>query len=133
MKATDGATFATRVFLLAGIYGIVALAPQYFLESTLNEQYPPAITHPEHFYGFTGTALAWQFVFLLIPRDVVRYRPLMLIGLLEKLAFGLPAIVLFAQARLSGVVLFFGLVDLGLSALFVAAYRATAVVRRFGS
>jgi hypothetical protein len=123
---TDGARFAKRVFLWAAIYGIVALAPQYFLESTLNERFPPPITHAEHFYGFTGTALAWQFVFLLISRDVVRYRPLMLIGVLEKLAFGLPAIVLFAQARLSGVVLFFGLVDLVLGVLFVAAYRATA-------
>jgi hypothetical protein len=74
-------------------------APQFFLEAQIGRDYPPPITHPEHFYGFVGVALAWQFVFLLIGRDPARYRPLMPIAVLEKLAFGVPAVVLYAQRQ----------------------------------
>ena len=126
MGTAEGAAFARRVFLWAAIYGIAVLAPQVFLESRINRDFPPAITHPEHFYGFVGTALVFQLVFLLISRDVIRYRPLMLVGVLEKIAFGGPAIVLFAQGRLAGIVFFFGLVDLALGVAFLLAYRATA-------
>ena len=74
-----GPRFAKRVFLLAGIYGLVVLLPQHVVEWGL----PAPIAQPEHFYGFIGVALSWQFVFLLIARDVQRYRPLMLMGVLE--------------------------------------------------
>lgn len=119
-------TFAKRVFQIAGIYGIIVLLPQYFLEERLNRDYPPPITHPEHFYGFIGGALAWQIVFLVIARDVHRFRPLMLAGVLEKLTFGIAAIVLFLQDRIPVPVLVFATIDLILGALFLAAYRATA-------
>jgi hypothetical protein len=56
-------TFAKRVFFLAGVYGILALTPMYFLEARLGRDFPPPITHPEHFYGFVGVALAWQVLF----------------------------------------------------------------------
>jgi hypothetical protein len=39
-------TFARRVFMGAGIYGVVALAPLYFLEERIGRDLPPAITHP---------------------------------------------------------------------------------------
>ncbi|HEX5071578.1 MAG TPA: hypothetical protein VFW03_00135 [Gemmatimonadaceae bacterium] len=118
--------FARRVFTVAGIYGLIVMTPQYFLADRISRDTPPAITHLEYFYGFIGLAVAWQFVFLLIGRDPERYRPLMIPAVLEKLAFGVPAIILFAQDRLPGSVLFFGLLDLALGALFVAAWRATA-------
>jgi hypothetical protein len=121
-----GVPFARRVFTAAAVYGIVVLAPQYFLETRVGRDFPPPITHPEHFYGFIGLALAWQFVFLAIARDPVRYRPLMLVAVLEKLAFGVPAIVLYLQGRLAGPVLGAGLLDLALGTLFVLSYRATA-------
>lgn len=119
-----GSTFAKRAFLGAGIYGIAALAPQYLLETGVGPDLPP-LTRPEHFYGFVGTALVWQLVFLLIARDVRRYRPLMPIAVLEKLAFGLPAAVLYARGRVGAEVLVFGAIDLLLGTLFVLAYRAT--------
>ena len=80
-----GPRFAKRVFLLAGTYGIVVLLPQYLIEWGLD--LPAPMAQPEHFYGFIGVALSWQFVFLLIARDVQRYRPLMLMGVLEKVSF----------------------------------------------
>ena len=117
---------ARRVFTIAGIYGLIVMVPQYFLAAQISRDTPPAITHLEYFYGFVGLAVAWQFVFLLIGRDPERYRPLMIPAVLEKLAFGVPAIVLFVQGQLPGTVLFFGLLDLTLGALFVTAWRTTA-------
>lgn len=111
------------MFLIAGIYGIVALAPQYLVELGL----PAPIQQPEHFYGFIGVALAWQFVFLLIARDVERYRPMMIAGAIEKASFGAAVPVLYAFGRVSTGVLAAGAIDLALGALFIAAYRSTRV------
>lgn len=110
--------FARRVYLAAAIYGFVVLAPQYFLEASL----VPPTTHPEQFYGFVGIALAWQFVFVMIARDVARYRMLMPVTVLEKLAFGLPALILYLQGRVTAPVLAVGLIDLALGTLFAAAF-----------
>jgi hypothetical protein len=118
--------FARIVFTGAGVYGLIVMAPQYFLAARIGRDTPPAITHQEYFYGFVGLAVAWQFVFLIIGREPHRYRPLMLVAVLEKLAFGVPVIVLYTQGSITGSVLFFGLLDLTLGALFVAAWRATA-------
>jgi hypothetical protein len=117
--------FARRVYSIAGVYGLVVLVPQYFMEARIARDMPPAITHPEYFYGFVGLAVAWQICFLLIARHPVRLRPLMPVTVLEKLAFGVPAIVLYAQGRLAGATLGFGILDLVLGALFVFAYRRT--------
>lgn len=118
--------FARRVFTVAGIYGLIVMLPQYFLAARISHDTPPAITHLEYFYGFIGVVVAWQLVFLLIGRDPERYRPLMLPAVLEKLAFGVPVIILYAQGQLPGSVLFFGLLDLTLGALFVASWRLTS-------
>lgn len=122
---TTSPRFARLVFLIAAIYGIAVLAPQYLLEQKINTDFPPAITHPEYFYGFVGLALVWQFAFLVIARDVVRFRPLMPIAVLEKLSFGGAAVVLYALGRLHVQVLAMGLLDLVLGALFVVAYLRT--------
>lgn len=122
-------TFARRVFLAAAVYGVVALLPQYALEARIGRDFPPPITHPEHFYGFVGVALAWQVLFVVIARDPVRFRPAMPVAVLEKLAFGGAAVVLFLQGRLHAAILGAGLVDLVLAALFLAAFRLTPASR----
>jgi hypothetical protein len=118
-------TFARRVFFIAGIYGLVVLLPQYFMERRIGVDHPPAITHPEFFYGFTGVALAWQVAFLVIARDPVRYRLIMLPCILEKVSFGFAAIVLYAQGRLPKLMLAAGLGDLAFAALFAMAFWQT--------
>src|SRR5690349_14982683 len=70
--------FATRVFTIAGIYGLIVLIPQYFTESRFATDFPPALTHAEYFYGFLGVTVAWQICFLVIARDPVRMRPVMI-------------------------------------------------------
>lgn len=114
--------FARRVYIVAAVYGLIVLMPQYFMEARVGIDYPPAITHPEYFYGFVGLALVWQLAFMLIASDVVRYRALMPIAVLEKLSFALPALLLYAQSRLAWQVLIFALFDLLIGALFLLAY-----------
>jgi hypothetical protein len=116
---------ARWIFGIAGVYGILVIAPLYFLETRIGHDTPPPITHPEYFYGFIGVTLAWQVVFLVIAREPTRYRPLMLVSVLEKLAWGVPAIILFQQQRANGMTLGFGGIDLLLGALFVVAFFRT--------
>ena len=117
--------FARRVFLVAGIYGVIVLVPQYFLEGRTGRDFPPAITHPEYYYGFVGIALAWQLAFLVISRDPVRFRPMMIPAIAEKASFGIPAVALFVLGRLNPQMLAAALLDLVLGAFFLAAYLRT--------
>ena len=117
--------FARWVFRIAGIYGLVVLLPQYLMEERVGQDYPPAITHPEYFYGFLGLAVSWQLAFLVIAQDPIRYRLLMIPAVLEKATFGIAVLVLYAQQRASDTLLAFGIIDLMWGALFVVAYRQT--------
>lgn len=118
--------FARLTFLIAGIFGLLVLLPLYFLEGRLGREEPPAITHPEYFYGFLGVGVSWQVAFLLISRGPARFRPLMIPSVLEKATYGIAVIALFAIGRVSGQVLAFGLIDLALGVLFVVAYVRSA-------
>jgi len=117
--------FPRLTFLLAGIYGILVVAPEYFLETRYGQDHPPAITHAEFFYGFVGVCLVFQILFLVIASDPVRFRPIMLIGVLEKISFFVPAAVLYLQGRLNPLVMFFAFTDFIWAALFIAAYLQT--------
>lgn len=126
MDSKEGALrFTARVYRWAGAYGVLALMPMYFLEGRIGRDFPPAITHPEHFYGFVGVALAWQGVFFVIAQDPVRFRPIMPAAILEKLAFGVAAAVLFLQQRAAAPVVIVGGVDLIWAALFFRALKQT--------
>ena len=117
--------FAKYTFLVAGVYGLLALAPQYFLERMNGEMYPPPINHPEYYYGFVGVALAWQFAFLVISRDPARFRPIMIPAVIEKITFGLATVLLYLQGRVAAAAVGFGLVDLVLATLFTISYVKT--------
>jgi hypothetical protein len=95
--------FARTVFYIAGVYGLIVLAPQYFLEEKNGRDFPPAITHPEYYYGFIGVALAFQVLF----------------------SFVIAAIVLFAQNRIPLQMFGAAMIDLILGMLFVAAFLKT--------
>src|ERR1044072_1967404 len=114
------------VFLVAGIYGLIVLVPQFFLEQKSGLDTPPPITHPEFFYGFICVAVAWQVLFLILSRNPIRYRPMMIPAILEKAGFVIPAVILFLQHRISTFTLAAGLVDSLLGVLFVLAYLKTA-------
>ena len=117
--------FAKIVFLVAGIEGLLILSPMYFLENKIGRDTPPAISHPEYFYGFVGVALAWQVLFLVLSTDPVRYRAMILPSILEKISYGIVLIVLLSQGRLPLSAFAIGSVDWIFAFLFLAAYFTT--------
>jgi hypothetical protein len=119
------------VFLVAGIYGLIVLVPQFFLEQKIGVDTPPPITHPEFFYGFICVAVAWQILFLILSRDPVRFRPMMIPAMLEKIGFPIAVLVLYLQGRVSPTIFIPAALDLILLVLFIAAYRQTRESSRF--
>ena len=113
------------VFLVAGIYGLLVLVPQYFLEAKTGHDFPPPITHPEYYYGFVGVGVAWQVLFLVLSTNPVRYRLMMIPSMLEKLSFVVPAAILYTQQRIPTVILGASLMDLLLGVLFLIAFVKT--------
>jgi hypothetical protein len=117
--------FAKRVFMFGGIWGLAILGSHAFMEGRVGRDHPPAITHPEYFYGFVGVGLVWQVLFLVIARDPVRYRPLMVVAVLEKASFFIATVALFALGRLDTEMLGAGVLDMMLGVLFAIAYLRT--------
>jgi len=117
--------FAKIVFLVAGVWGVLVIAPLYFMFDLIGQKDPPAITHPGFFYGFVGVALAWQIAFLFISRDPVRFRPLMIPSIFEKFSYAIAVVVLVLQTRMHASDLVFAATDLLLGVLFVLAYLRT--------
>src|SRR5947209_3194618 len=117
--------FARWVFLLAGITGILSVAPPYFLEEQFGRDNPPPINHPELYYGFLGVTLSWQFLFLVIGSNPVRYRPAMLPAMLEKISFALAIPILYALGRVTLTWVGFAAMDATWLVLFLIAYLKT--------
>src|SRR5215468_1252465 len=117
--------FAKYLFTIAGIWGIVVITPLYFIFDMIGIKNPPAVTHPLFYYGFAGVALAWQFVFLVIGSNPVRFRPLMLVSILEKLGYFIPALVLYSQHRVHIADVYLSCGDAVLAVLFLIAFLKT--------
>ena len=118
--------FAKIVFWIAGIWGFLMITPLYFMFDLIGRQDPPPITHAGFYYGFVGTALAWQLAFCFIASDPVRHRPLMLPSMLEKFSYAIAIAVLVSQGRTRSTDLMFAAIDGFLGVLFVIAYFRAA-------
>lgn len=101
----------------AAIYGVAVLLPAYFA--------PWPAEKPHIYLGFVGLALVFQAVFWIIASDPVRYRPLMVASIFEKLVFGLPALLLFTQQRVGPLDAGFAAIDLLLGLGFFLAWLKT--------
>jgi hypothetical protein len=117
--------FARRVYLIAGIWGVIIIGLNFFNERRIAVNDPPPLTHPEYFYGFNAVTMAWQVLFLLLARDPVRYRPLIPATWLEKFGYVAAMTILFALGRVSRFTFLFSSTDLVLGVLFVGAYFKT--------
>ena len=111
--------------MFGGIWGLLILVPHAFMEGRVGRDYPPAITHPEYFYGFVGIAIVWQIAFRVISRDPVRFRPLMPVAVLEKASFFIATVTLYALGRLNLEMLGAGALDMLVGVLFLTAYLRT--------
>jgi hypothetical protein len=118
--------FARAVFVIAGIWGVLALTPLYFMFNIIGRQDPPPITHPAFYYGFVGTALAWQIAFFVIATDPIRFRPIIIPSVIEKFTYGIAGVVLYLEARLRASDLVFVSADLLFGFLFLLAFYRTA-------
>lgn len=118
--------FARIVFLIAGVIGFLELTPLYFIFDVIGRQDPPPITHPGFYYGFVGVALAWQVAFIVISRDPVRLRPMMIPAVIEKFIYAVTFMALYLQSRIHPSDLAFGIVDLLFGILFLTAFFKTA-------
>jgi hypothetical protein len=117
--------FAKIVFWIAGIYGVLVIAPLFFLFDLIGKNDPPPITHPGFYYGFTCVTIAWQIAFIVIARDPIRLRPMMIPAILEKFAYVIAASLLYSQGRIKTPDLFLAMIDLTLGILFVVAFVKT--------
>ena len=117
--------FAKFTFMISGIYGLIVMLPQFFLETKIGQDQPPAITHPEFFYGFICVTVAFQLVFLVISRDPIRYRPLMLVSLVEKFPFLITVVILYMQSRVQWQIVAAGLLDGCWGIMFLLSYLKT--------
>ena len=118
--------FARISFLVAGTIGTLVLIPLYFQLDRIGADNPPAITHPEYYYGFVGVALAFQIVFLIISSDPLKYRQLILPSIFEKLAFVIPTFYLYFTGSPVGMIIVGAVLDLIYAVLFAVSYLKLA-------
>lgn len=109
---------ARWIYLIAGVYGILVLAPGLVM---------PPQGAPEFYYGFIGSALAWQFAFFMVARNPVGFRALMPVCMLEKLAFFATCLWLRLTGQMDASPIFIGaMIDGVWLMLFVWAWLATS-------
>ncbi len=107
-------TFARRVYIIAAIYGFLAVPALYFTDAP--------DPHRLLYFAFAGIALVFQGVFLVIARDPQRYAAFLPLTVFEKISFGIPALAFWSQGQAADDMALGGAVDLVFAALFVAAW-----------
>jgi hypothetical protein len=118
--------FAKIVFTAAGLWGIVVVPPLYFLLDVTGRQYAEPTVHPQFFYGFLSVTIAWQIAFFVIGSSPVRFRPLMIPSVVEKLGYVVTLAVLHGQGRISTTDASAAVPDLLLGVLFIVAFAKTS-------
>jgi hypothetical protein len=110
------------LFWAAGIYGVLVVAPLFAGDGRFSEDYPPAVTHPEFYYGFAVTVLGFQLLYLLIGFDPARFGPLVLLGAACKLGFAAAVWILYGQGRVAGLMPLLAAIDAVLALAFLWAW-----------
>ena len=114
---------ARLIYGVTAVYGFLVLTLGLLAEVLPSQTSSPVGNQPEFYYGFFATALVWQAVFALIATNPARYRPLMILSIVEKAAFFVPALLLWFAGRLPLGGTFYGaMIDGGLIPLFLLAW-----------
>lgn len=117
--------FAKIVFRIAGIWGLLILCPLYFMSDAIGRKDPPAVTHIEYYFGFLSVTLAWQLAFFIIANDPLRFRPMIIASIAEKVFYFASIIVLCSFGRVSKAASVATLPDFIFAILFTVAYGKT--------
>ena len=118
--------FARIVFRGAGVWGIVVLTPMYFLFDVIGRQRGSPITYPQFYYGFLAVTIAWQFAFLVIGSDPVRFRWMIIPSVAEKFGYLLSMGILYIQGRILIADVVTVVPELVLGVLFMIAFAKTS-------
>ena len=120
--------FAVLTYKIAGIWGLLIVVPSYFLYNAVGRQDPPPLSHPHIYFGWLGVTLAWQILFLVLSTDPVRYRPIMVPAVLEKLGFVVALIVLLSLKMVNAREASIAIPDAILMVCFIVALKKTPSV-----
>lgn len=113
-NAQSAVTFARRVYIVAAIYGFLAVPVLFFTDAP--------DPHRLLYFAFAGIALVFQGVFLVIARDPLRYAAFLPLTVFEKISFGIPALAFWSQGQAPDDMGLGGAVDLLFAALFIIAW-----------
>ncbi|MGB3797906.1 MAG: hypothetical protein WA957_16600 [Alteraurantiacibacter sp.] len=112
--AKPSATLARRVYVIAAIYGFLAVPALYFTDAP--------DPHRLLYFAFAGIALVFQGVFSVIARDPLKYAALVPLTVFEKLSFGIPALAFWSQGQAADDMALGGAVDLLFAGLFLIVW-----------
>ena len=126
-RSNDAPTNAVRTarwtFGIASAYGVLTLVPMFFFEPLIAARNPPALTHPEFFYGFLGLALAFQLLFGAIAWQPKRLVAAIPAAVAEKYLYAIAVGVLILLHRVHDpTTAGFAVVDTVLGTLFLLSF-----------
>jgi hypothetical protein len=113
------------VFRIAAVWGTVILVPFYFLFVGGPGPSDALFNYPQAYFGFLGVTIAWQIAFWIIGSSPVRFRPLMVAAIVEKVSYVLSVAVLLAHGAVTPAQAASAVPDCVLGCLFVASYLKT--------
>jgi hypothetical protein len=116
---------AKWTFRTAGIFGLIVMVPLLFIEKWIDQIMPPALNHPEFFYGFVILNICWQVLYLFLAKDPVRYRLMMIPSFFAKASAPVALIWLYAQGRISSQWLQTSVLDGVFAILFLVSFWMT--------
>jgi len=113
--------FAKWVFIIGGIFGLLAIIPLYFIENRI----APGLKYPEFYYGFIGINIIWQIVYIYISTNPSRFRPIILFAFFVKIlgVISISWLILIERTEpwWCGIII----TDLIFAVLFLSAFRTT--------
>jgi hypothetical protein len=92
---------AKWTFRTAGIFGLIVMVPLLFAMKLIDQIMPPAVNHPEFFYGFVILNICWQILYLFLSKDPIRFRPMMIPSFFAKASGSIALMWLYIQDRIS--------------------------------
>jgi hypothetical protein len=111
--------FARVIFWIAGALGLAAIVPLY--------RAPGNATY----YGLLATLIAWQCAFFVVGYNPVRFRPLMIPAVLEKVLWMITLSVLYSKGQVTRQSLIVNAATHGLlGLLFIVSFVVTAYSSR---
>lgn len=116
---------AKWVFRTAGIFGLIVMVPLLFAMKLIDQIMPPAVNHPEFFYGFVILNICWQILYLFLSKDPIRFRPMMIPSFFAKASAPIALMWLYIQDRISNQWVAAAILDGVFAILFLVSFWVT--------